>query len=685
MNRSQSVRMAVAGSSQLRHGGLVFVLSLVVVMALLPISGAAAAESGEPPGPKPTVTLPTQVDLIDDYEGQTLCDPTPKPGTLQLRDTLWNTYGRQYWGGISRDCNVSWDQGISEHKDGRAIDWGVSVRNGSKQFGDAFARWAVANDGENARRMGIMYIIWDSKMWRLYDMDRGWTEYRSCVSTYTSSSYDTTCHRDHMHISMTWHGAGAWTSWYDGTAVTQDACRSGAPIAAKPGTPGVPVPVFDPLQGIGVRDGRSCYLGKSIQTLQLPVPQGRTVAQKIRVAHVHANSPSAVKIWTSVDAGVQLRARSTPTEHTLRLGSDGLLYIQQPVGQAGMRIETTGQALLASAVSSKQVLEVPVAGGSTGVPGNAEAVSLNVTVTQPTGSGYLTVYPCGAARPGTSNVNFTAGQTIANALVVGVGSGGKVCFYASTTTHVVVDYSGFFPAGSPFSPMTPQRLIDTRQSSTRASGGSDTAVQLPAGAAAGALMVTVTQPAGDGWVSAYPCGTPWPGTSTVNFVAGQTIAGGAIVKAGTDRKICVRASVPTHLIVDLMGSFGAGGGFAAAAPSRQADTRQAPGTVLEPGVELRVPTNPAAPAVVVNLTTTGGSSSGWLQAYPCGTKPATTSNLNYGAGQTIANAAIVKTGGNNVCVRTSAPTHIVVDQNAALTTSTFQAAPPKRLKDTRIP
>ncbi len=442
--------------------------------------------------------------------------------------------------------------------------------------------------------------------------------------------------------------------------------------------------LFEPLAGVGVKDGMSCYLGKSIQTLRVPVPEGRSAAQRIRVTHVHTNAPSPVKIWTSAGSEVRLSHTSRASEHSLRLGSDGLLFVQAPVGQAGIRIEGIGQTLLTSAVSSGRVLEVPVAGGSTGVPSNAEAVSLNVTVTEPGGPGYLTVYPCGSTRPLASNVNYTAGQTIANAVVVGVGSGGKVCVYASSTTHVVVDYAGFFPAGSPLTPLTPKRLIDTRQAGGKPGAGSDTAVQLPAGAAAGALMVTVTQPSASGWVSAYPCGTQWPGTSTVNFVAGQTIAGGAIVPAGTDRKVCVRSSVETHVVVDLMGTMDEGGGFTANRPSRQADTRRDPGTPVQPGGELVVPTNPAAPAAVVNLTTTGSSNAGWIQAYPCGTKPALASNLNYEAGQTIANSAIVKTGNGKVCVRTSASAHVIVDQAAALPAGMFEPAPPKRLKDTRL-
>ncbi len=67
------------------------------------------------------------------------------------------------------------------------------------------------------------------------------------------------------------------------------------------------------------------------------------------------------------------------------------------------------------------------------------AVVLNVTVTQPTSHGFLTVWPEGAARPTVSNLNFGAGETIPNLVVVKVGSGGQVDFYNGSSGTVQVD------------------------------------------------------------------------------------------------------------------------------------------------------------------------------------------------------------------------------------------------------
>ena len=79
-----------------------------------------------------------------------------------------------------------------------------------------------------------------------------------------------------------------------------------------------------------------------------------------------------------------------------------------------------------------------------GVAVDASAVVLNVTVTEPVGAGFVTVFPCGSPRPLASNVNFVAGATVANSVVSGVGAGGRVCLFTSAQTQLVVDVNGFF-------------------------------------------------------------------------------------------------------------------------------------------------------------------------------------------------------------------------------------------------
>jgi uncharacterized protein YkwD len=114
------------------------------------------------------------------------------------------------------------------------------------------------------------------------------------------------------------------------------------------------------------------------------------------------------------------------------------------------------------------VTTVLAVAGRGGVPGDAGAVTLNVTSTGSVGAGFATVYPCGTPRPDTSNINFAAGSTVANAVTSKVGADGTVCVYTHAATHLIVDVNGYFPRSADFGALVPARLLDTRRSSPAA-------------------------------------------------------------------------------------------------------------------------------------------------------------------------------------------------------------------------
>jgi peptidoglycan hydrolase-like protein with peptidoglycan-binding domain len=78
-----------------------------------------------------------------------------------------------------------------------------------------------------ARRLGVMYMIWNNKIWGAYAADQGWRPYRSCASQ-PERAFDTTCHRDHIHFSLSWAGAMARTSFWSGSVAVNDfgPCRA---------------------------------------------------------------------------------------------------------------------------------------------------------------------------------------------------------------------------------------------------------------------------------------------------------------------------------------------------------------------------------------------------------------------------------------------------------------------------
>ena len=131
------------------------------------------------------------------------------------------------------------------------------------------------------------------------------------------------------------------------------------------------------------------------------------------------------------------------------------------------------------------VLELQV-GGRGGVAADAAAVALNVTVTGPAGGGYVTVWPCGQTRPNASNLNYTSGQTVPNAVLSQVGVGGKVCLFSQAATDLIVDANGMFASSSssvapvPSTAVTPTTTTTTVSATTTAPPTTTTTTTVPA-------------------------------------------------------------------------------------------------------------------------------------------------------------------------------------------------------------
>ena len=210
-----------------------------------------------------------------------------------------------------------------------------------------------------------------------------------------------------------------------------------------------------------------------------------------------------------------------------------------------------------------------VTGGSTTVPESASAVSLNVTVVSPLAPGYVTVYPNGGSRPTASNVNYTTGQVVPNNVTVKVGTAGAISIYASGgCPNVIVDVVGYYEGGTPvleggFVGVTPNRLVDTRNiadgpcvSGVRnltVTGGGTT---VPDGASAVALNITVVSPSAPGYLTAFPNGATRPTASTLNYVAGQVVPNGTVVKVGDGGAISLYANGGCpNVIVDVVGYY----------------------------------------------------------------------------------------------------------------------------------
>ncbi len=338
-------------------------------------------------------------------------------------------------------------------------------------------------------------------------------------------------------------------------------------------------------------------------------------------------------------------------------------------------------------VAPGATLQVNVAGtgGPTGVPASGvAAVAVNLTVTQSTQAGTLTVYSGPGNVPSTSNLNYVAGQTVANMTIAQLSSTGtiRILNRSGGSTQIIADVSGYYLAGSSadagtFQPVTPTRLLDTRDGTGVAAGavgqsrGVNVAVaglrSVPAGATA-IFDVVVTNPQASGVVTVYPgpadpTNARAPQVSNLNYVAGQTVANLVVTRLGPDGTVNFGHVVGTgtvDLVADLQGYFLPGSGastgtFVPVSPFRLFDTRAtSPLTSLESRTVQAAGVGglPASGvgAVAMNATVTDPQAAGVLTIYPAGQSIPSSSVLNYLANQTVPNLTFTTLGNGALSV-----------------------------------
>ncbi|MEU4768017.1 PKD domain-containing protein [Actinosynnema sp. NPDC023794] len=203
------------------------------------------------------------------------------------------------------------------------------------------------------------------------------------------------------------------------------------------------------------------------------------------------------------------------------------------------------------------------------VPDYATAALLNITVVDPRASGHLTAFPTGTTNPQTSNLNYAAGQTATNSVVIPIGADGHVTFYPNATTDLVVDVVGYFSSGgrSFLLPVPPRRAVDTRTGiSGRAGalpGRSTTEYTFDHAAPSftflpSAVMFNakVVNPRRGGYLTAYFPGaipTP-PAAATLNFTSG-VVTNNLTVTEHTRAAFHNGSDGDLDLVVDVTGYF----------------------------------------------------------------------------------------------------------------------------------
>ena len=214
-----------------------------------------------------------------------------------------------------------------------------------------------------------------------------------------------------------------------------------------------------------------------------------------------------------------------------------------------------------------------------------------------------------------------------------------------------------------------------------------------ADASLAALTFTVMNPTASGFLTAFPCGGTVPETSTVNFVAGETVTNAALVglgASGSDKgKVCVKTNVAADVLVDVTAYASAAGplGFVPGTPQRLIDTRTL--SPVPPGATLRLATGAAATgagAITANVTSVGARGAGAVTVWPCAAAQPTSPSLTVEGGDIVPVMVTVGIDADGaLCVASTSTTDIVVDLMGAWRAGGQQvrAVRPVRLLDTR--
>jgi hypothetical protein len=288
------------------------------------------------------------------------------------------------------------------------------------------------------------------------------------------------------------------------------------------------------------------------------------------------------------------------------------------------------------------------------------AVVLNVTATNPTTGGFLTVYPTGEAVPDASAVNFGAGDSVPNLVTVKLGTGGRVSiFNALGETDLIADVVGWYDdgttptAGGWFNPLTPARILDTRPGDPI---GERKTIDLKvtgvggvpeSGVSAVAVNVTATNATAASYLVVHRKAPGFPLTSNVNFVPGRDVANLAIVDVDpATGMISIKNERGTvDVVVDVVGWYDTAGTtgsvFRPVSPTRILNTRgigMGAGFTYLYSLPGRGPIPiSGATAVVMNVTATDQTYGGFLTIWPDDQPRPDTSTINWEANRTVAN------------------------------------------------
>lgn len=582
----------------------VHLVLLALLATLFPLILTTSADAAPP---KPNT--PRFANAIEDYapyEGNTICDVVNKPGAVKIADLIRATYGSDESIGIARNACYT----TSEHNDGRALDWMVdATTKAGKAKADAFLSWLLATDDDGnrdaiARRMGIMYMIYNKRIWRAYG-DPGWGPYSG-----------TNPHTDHIHISLSYDGSTGRTSFWNRKPLGEP-CVNGALTSSAPRVE------TDPMRYVSVSPTRlastdsgtgllsgPCRLfhdgGRRVDVQVAgagPVPGRGVAAVALNVAMRRPNWDSALRAGPTGGDIPSVRRVSAEQNQissasmVLPVGADGKVSFLTDFGATDLAVSVVGyyvdpdaspslkskiaagggdqydgvgpERLANLALGAKGNAKLTVAGRA-GTDAASTSAVLGLTVAAGTGRGSIYAYPAGGNRPKIPVLTYGRAATTVQT-VVPVGRNGAVVIEnrGSNGRDLAVDISGAYEPATLTGGRSlalrsaPKTVVDTGsglQFSSLGDGATkDFSVReaVARDAASVMLQITARRASTAGKLTFWSPGSSRPDTTDLSISPGQSVTGTVLVGLGDRGMVRVRNAKArgVDIRITVLGSF----------------------------------------------------------------------------------------------------------------------------------
>ena len=344
-----------------------------------------------------------------------------------------------------------------------------------------------------------------------------------------------------------------------------------------------PFRVLDTRIGLGARWGR-LQPGEVLPLTINGIADNDATTVLLNVTTVEADQPGYVSAWPCDEQAPSTSivnfepGRAIPNMIAVTYTSSGVCFSSSSPVQLVVDVTTITTAGEVVGIAPQRLLDTRdttrlaageerpiVAAGSPGVPADASAVGVNVTIVQPSAPGNAVVKPCGSPS-NASTINFLGGEFVAHFAFTAM-TAGALCVTSTVDTDVIVDTFAYVPRTSPVFTIVPTRALDTRDGTGGTQGavasGSTARVTVagahgvPADAGAATVNVVVDGATDLGYLTVWPCDADMPVASTLNLWAGGIRSNQATIKLAGSGELCMqpflRNGSSVHIVLDVVG------------------------------------------------------------------------------------------------------------------------------------